>query len=309
MNTPVPFPIKCLGSVEKVDLLKLPHIQSGIKALDRIIQGLYDSQLIVVTGRRGQGKSTFASWIISNALNQGRNIFAYSGELPDYHFRNWLDLQIAGTQNIDAHKNEYGDITYTLRDDAAQKLSAFYDGRAYLFDNSVPLQNARLQDVLLKSVEYAADTLGCTVILIDNIMTAVDMLDNDPYAVQSGFVKALKALAAEKKLAVILIAHPRKTKNGEEIVNDDISGSGDISNLADIVLAYSRLNPDDSKATEDGKYQSSIAVMKNRLTGRLATGKSVIKVRYSEATKRIISDDDINPNASMCCFKPDFIPF
>lgn len=308
MGAPMPFPIKCLGDVEKVDLLKLPHIKSGLASLDRIIQGLFEGQLIVVTGKRGQGKSTFASWILANALDQGRNILAYSGELPDYHFRNWLDLQIAGAQNIDAQKNEWGDFTYSLRESAAQKLSAFYGGRAYIYDNSAVPTGCRLQDNLLASVRYAADELGCTVILIDNIMTAVDMLDNDAYAVQSGFVKDVKKLAAEKKLTVMLIAHPRKTKNGEELVNDDVSGSGDITNLADIVLSYSRIDESD-KASEEGKYQSAIAVTKNRLTGRLTTKDSKIKVRYSEVTKRIMTDADTDPNGSLCCFKPDFIPF
>ena len=127
MNQPMlSFPIKCLSDVQKVDLLSLPHISTGIKSLDRLIEGVFESQLIVVTGKRGQGKSTFASWLLSNALNQDRNIFAYSGELPDYHFRNWLDLQIAGKQNINTTKNEWNDFIYSLNDDAAKKLDTWY---------------------------------------------------------------------------------------------------------------------------------------------------------------------------------------
>ena len=306
MNQPMPpFPIKCLSDVEKVDLLSLPHISTGIKSLDRLIEGLFESQLIVVTGKRGQGKSTFASWILSNALNQGRNIFAYSGELPDYHFRNWLDLQIAGQQNINTTKNEWGDFIYSLNDDAAKKLTEYYAGRAYIYDNSAVTQG-RLQDVLLGSIRYAAEQLKCQVMLVDNIMTAVDMLDNDAYSVQSGFVKSLKALCAELNITIILIAHPRKTEQGKPLMNDDVSGTADITNLADIVLAYSRI--EESKS-ENGKYHSTISVTKNRLTGKLTTKEKPIKVAYSEMTKRIISDDDSNPNQLMCCFKNDFIPF
>ena len=290
-------PIKCLGDVEKVDLLKLPHISSGIKCLDRVLKGLFDSQLIVVTGKRGQGKSTFASWILANALDQGRNIFAYSGELPDYHFRNWLDLQIAGSQNIDTEKNEWGDPSYSVRKDAGDKLTEFYRGRAFIFDNSCPIKG-RLQDVLIDSIRYAADELHCTVILIDNIMTAVDLLEKDGYTIQSGFVKDLKALAAEKKLTILLIAHPRKTEQGKPVQNsDDVSGSSDITNLADVVLSYCRIE----KKGEN--HDSAIHVLKNRMTGRLATGDYAIKVQYSEKTKRILSDDDKDQTKLMCCFK------
>jgi twinkle protein len=306
MNQPMPpFPIKCLADVEKVDLLSLPHISTGIKSLDRLIEGLFESQLIVVTGKRGQGKSTFASWLLSNALNQGRNIFAYSGELPDYHFRNWLDLQIAGARNIKADKNEWGDSVYSLNDDAAKKLTDYYAGRAYIYDNSAVTQG-RLQDVLLGSIRYVAEQFKCQVVLVDNIMTAVDMLDNDAYAVQSGFVKSLKALCAELHITIILIAHPRKTEQGKALMNDDVSGTADITNLADIVLTYSRL---DEKESENGKYHSAIAVTKNRLTGKLTQKSKPIKVTYSEMTKRIISDDDKEPNQLMCCFKNDYVPF
>ena len=305
----IPFPIKCLCDVEQVDLSSLPHFSSGIKSLDKYILGLFEKQLIVITGKRGQGKSTFASQILANALDDGKNVFAYSGELPDYHFRNWLDMQIAGVQNIDSRTNSYGDTIYSLKQSAVAQLSKFYKGRAFIFDNQNVPQGKRLQETLIGAIEYAAKELHCKVILIDNIMTAVDMLSADPYAVQGDFVKKVKALANNLDITVILIAHPRKTKNGEELQNDDVSGTGDITNLADVVLSYSRLQKTGSKdPTEGGKYQSAIGITKNRLNGRLAQYDNVIKVRYSEATKRIVSDEDA-PNRQMCCFKPDFAPF
>jgi hypothetical protein len=89
-------------------------------------------------------------------------------------------------------------------------------------------------------------------------------------------------------------------------VNDDVSGTADITNLADIVLTYSRL---DEKESENGKYHSAIAVTKNRLTGKLTMRNKPIKVTYSEMTKRIISDDDKEPNQLMCCFRNDYVPF
>lgn len=311
----VQLPIKCLSDVEQVDLLSLPHISCGIKSLDRLIKGLFESQLVVITGKRGQGKSTFASWILANALDQGKNIFAYSGELPDYNFRSWLDMQIAGQTNINTEYNEWNDANYTIKEEAAEKLSEFYACRAYIYDNSaIPDKTVTLQETILSSIEYAADNLGCKVILVDNIMTAVNMLDKDAYAVQSGFVKDLKDLATRKKVTILLIAHPRKTKQGEEINNDDVSGSSDITNLADVVLTYSRYVEKDNrgnpvKSNVPSEYQSIISVMKNRLTGRTAMFDEAIKVKYSRMTKRIISDDDKDYNKLMCCFKPEYLPF
>ena len=313
MNKPLPPSIKCLGDVEKIDLQSLPHIGCGIKSLDKIICGLFEKQLIVLTGKRGEGKSTLASWICANALDQNKNIFAYSGELPDYHFRNWLDMQIAGKQNMNQQKNAYGDFVYSLKESAQDELSRYYAGRAYIYDNSYVSPNkTSLQETLRENIIFAAENLSVKVVLIDNIMTAVDLLSNDPYAVQSDFVKQLKALANSLDITIILIAHPRKTKNGEEIQGDDVSGSSDITNLADVVLSYKRLEKPESNnssdPTEGGKYHSTISVLKNRLNGRVAKGKTAIKVKYSEITKRISGDDD-DANRLMCCFNKDNPPF
>lgn len=302
MGEQKPLPIKCLSDVQAVDLLSLPHFSSGIESLDRVIQGLFENQLIVVTGKRGQGKSTFASWILANALNQGRKVFAYSGELPDFHFRNWLDFQISGIEGINKTQNKYGDAIYSLKQEYQDKLTAFYKGRAYIFDNSFVDEENTLQKTLCDSIVYAATELGCKVILIDNIMTAIDISDNDAYKVQSSFVKNVKALARQYDLSIILIAHPRKTESGKEFSNDDVSGTGDITNIADIVLAYSRIP--ESKP-ESKQYQGAISVTKNRLTGKLAVGDGTIKVIYSEATKRIVSN--ANEGAKkLCCFSKNF---
>ena len=89
--------VKKLSEVESVDLEKLEHIRTGIYNLDKVINGLYMGQVIVLTGKRGEGKSTLASQIVANALGQTDNegqpysVFVYSGELPDYHFKRWLD--------------------------------------------------------------------------------------------------------------------------------------------------------------------------------------------------------------------------
>ena len=92
--------IKELADVAAVDLSKLPKINTGIAMLDRVIGGLYYGQVILVTGKRGEGKSTVMSQLAAEALNQGLRVLAYSGELPDYHFRRWLDMQLAGPQNV-----------------------------------------------------------------------------------------------------------------------------------------------------------------------------------------------------------------
>lgn len=83
--------VKKLSQVKAVNLDKQEHIRTGIYDVDRYIGGIYMGQVVVITGKRGEGKSTLASQIIANALDQSDldgnpySIFVYSGELPDYH--------------------------------------------------------------------------------------------------------------------------------------------------------------------------------------------------------------------------------
>ena len=44
---------------------------TGIKVIDRLLGGLYLGQLILLTGRRGEGKSTFMSQLIVESIEQG----------------------------------------------------------------------------------------------------------------------------------------------------------------------------------------------------------------------------------------------
>jgi twinkle protein len=86
---------------------------------------------------------------------------------------------------------------------------------------------------------------------------------------------------------VLLIAHPKKTQQGQQLDNESISGSGDITNRVDLVMTYSK-NID----TDAEEYQSKIAITKNRLTGRLLINEKSVKVKYSNKSKRIVCEND-----------------
>lgn len=72
--------------VESVDIYSLPRIFSGIPELDRIIGGFYFGQVILLTGRRGEGKSTFMGQLMAEALDQGYSGLAYSGRAAGLPF-------------------------------------------------------------------------------------------------------------------------------------------------------------------------------------------------------------------------------
>lgn len=298
--------VKKLSDVRKVDLEKLEHIKTGIWDVDKAIRGLYFGQVALLTGKRGEGKSTLASQICANALEQGYSIFAYSGELPDYHFKNWIDLQLAGTQRISKYTNDYGEESYYLDDDTVAQINTWYDERAYIFDNSavdieVPANdNTGNKITLLGAIEQAVCRYGIKFVLIDNLMTALDVEpDSNLYQSQSCFIKKVKRLATRLEIAVLIVAHPRKESDGKELDSDSVSGSSDITNAVDIVMTYSANTGEDKEV-----YQSLIGIPKNRLTGKKLVRDGRVKVRYGAISKRIVCASD-DPQKVYSCFTSD----
>ena len=253
--------IKNLAEVENVDLNKMKYYPTGIKSLDSMIgNGFHDGELIILTGKCGEGKSTFSSQIVAKMIQNGLKVFCYSGELPDYTFKSWIDKQICGGADTEAARNA---------------ASAFYDHKCYIYDNSSVIdEKEEIFDLIAQSIK----SLGCKFILIDNLMVAMELKEKeDLYRQQSAFVTKLTKYAKGFNVIIMLVAHPKK---GDSDENDSISGSGDITNRANLVIRYQRK----SKDKEDDN-KSLIKITKNRTTGRL--NWDGINVEYEPQSMRI----------------------
>lgn len=272
--------VKRLATVEAVNLRDLPKIKTGIRPLDRVCGGLLRGHVVLLSGKRGEGKSTFMSQLVAEAIEQDNAVFVYSGELPNYHFKNWLDLQIAGANHICTVRNEYNDEEYYLTDGCIKKINAWYYDKAFIFDNSAVSDDE--YEGLIKVMVDAICRYDIKLVCIDNLMTAMDSDPNtDIYRQQSAFVKNLEKLAQQYDVAIILVAHPKKTNAAFD--NDTVSGSSDITNAVSFVFNYQR-------AAENDECDSYLMITKNRMNGKLLTGDNAIPLYYSEKSKRISAD-------------------
>ena len=247
-------------------------LAEGFKTLDKVLAGgIYLGQTVIVTGKRGDGKSTFTSQILVNALDQGIRVLAYSGELPDYFFKRWMDFQAAGKHNVIDRAAGNGSISYFVTNEKISKIEEWYRERAYLYDNQ-STSDDELED-LLQTIEKAVQQYGIQLVLLDNLMTALDV-----------------GMSVDLQVAVILVVHPRKNRFGNDDT-DEVSGSADITNKVDIVMTYKR------NLASFENAERVVTVSKNRLTGKLAVGEAAIPLYYDEASKRICEDkaDFIKP--------------
>lgn len=287
VNDAVIVPLKQvieLSDVQDVDIFKIPKLKTGIDQIDRLLYGgLPFGGVVLISGKPGEGKSTLASQILANAIEQDYKCFAYSGELPNYLFKAWIDFQIAGPRHIIEYQNQWGDKNYNVSKINKQLISEWYRGKCFLYDNS--LVDGDEKESLVITAENAIMQYGVQVILLDNLMTAIDLeviAGSDKYERQSIFVKKLARMALRHNVLIMLVVHKRKN-NFSTNENDEVSGSGDISGLASITIAY-------EKNSEIGKTQRLCKVSKNRLFGKVETKGYTLD--YDEKSKRIYGQGD-----------------
>ena len=265
--------LKDMSEVEAVNIEKEPCISTGVRELDHILTGgFHYGGVTILTGKRGDGKSTMASMFIVEALAQGINCMIYSGELPNVHVKNWLDRQLIGKE--------------ILTNSEIDRCNSWYRDRLFVYDDSDITDEDDETEALVEIMEEAIIQKNCKMLLIDNLMTAMEEAapTNDAlYRKQSEFVGKMAKFARRLNVVILIVAHPRKTFTNN-ISNDDVSGTADITNKASIVMAYSRVKREGQEPDPDERV---LEVIKNRLTGKLGQ----VYMYYSGASKRIVGPD------------------
>ena len=272
--------VKSMADVKPINISELPHFSTGIAEIDRLTGGFFEGQLVVIMGSRGEGKSTLASQMIVEAVEQGKNALMYSGELPEYLVKNWVDMQFAGADNLTPFLDTYGKETFILHDDTKLKIAEWYRDRLFIIDEMGISQGEQLIDCLEKAIWQHR----IKICLVDNLMCFCNY-DGDIFTNQGRIATRLKEIAVRTKSTILLVAHERKNKDREDVSNN-ISGSADIANRGDVILRYSRDKEIDG--------QGRIEVSKNRLFGDLATGDKAITAYFDKPSRRISTDKSPN---------------
>lgn len=278
--------IKKLIDVKRMELSQMEKISSGIASLDRLLGGFYFGQVVLLTGNRGEGKSTLASQFGTFAVKEGYPVFFYSGELLDWYFKAWIEYQIAGTRYINKIASNLGYTSYSVRGEQVPNIEKWYSDKMYIYDNGIISEEAE-EETLLETLENSIKQYGCRVLVIDNLMTAIsDDTQSDLYRMQTQFVRQVTILAKRYNVLIFLIVHPRKS-NGTVFDNDDVAGSSNITNLVDVVMRYGKPIGENY----DGDTSERVlTVYKNRLTGR--TNRDGIHLYFQESSKRISENEN-----------------
>ena len=278
-----------LADVKELDPYSIEKIPTGIADVDNLLcGGIPFGVVTIVTGKSGKGKSTFVGQIITRALNKGDNVFVYSGEMPNYLFKNAIDFQIAGPANVvEEDRRDY--VKRYVRKSAKDKIVEWYRGKCMLYDRTM----VKDEDTdLLNTIERMIVSQNVRVIVIDNLMTMINKtrVKGSKLEAQSEVSNALEDMARFYNVCIILVAHKRKDSGiDDEDMDDSIRGDSDIVNSAGVIIHYN-VNKDENTMEN---YPRIISVTKNRVFGR--TSYRGWKVHYDDKSKRIYGDhDDLN---------------
>lgn len=269
-----------LADVADVNPFDIPKLKTGFKSLDQLLYGgLPFGGLVVMTGKSGFGKSTLASQVLLNAIDTGHKVFAYSGELSNANFKSWMVYQAAGAKHVIEYETKWGQKGFSVSDTNKKIITEWFRGKIKIYDEDDVDTDEDEEVSLIKLTEENILRNGCDVILMDNLMTALDIMDEkafDKYDKQSKFVKQLARLAKVHGVLIILVAHMRKNNFGNGNGNDEVMGTGDVTNLASVTLMIDKAKDSDARV---------LKCWKNRLFGKINT--EGWGIQYDEKSKRM----------------------
>lgn len=282
-----------VADVKRIDVTRIPRVLSCIGGINKTLGGYRMGEITIWTGINSAGKSTLLGQEIIESIEQGYSVFAYSGELSQWMFKEWIHLQMCGPKYLETKYDPVRDKNVgRVSNETVSYLEDWYKNSFYLYDSY-----STEESQLIELCQIAARKYGCRVFLLDNLMTTGlgGIKADNVYQAQSEFVRLMANFAKKFEVHVHLVAHPRKAFG--KLTKMDVSGSGDITNRADNVVSVHRFSEKEKSEPEYEEYKGCsglVQIFKNRFYG---TQDIEIGVGFDELSKRFYGiKDEIGPN-------------
>ena len=243
---------------------KLTGIATGFTELDRMTNGLQNSDLIIIAGRPAMGKSSFAMNIAQYAaLHDGRSVLVFSLEMsaPQLVMRMLCTEASVDSQRIKEGLVDDADLGRLMTVmDPMSKACMFIDDTG-----GVTVPDIRSRCRRLKARK------GLDMVVIDYMQliqgSGQRRSDNRQQEI-SDMTRQLKLLAKELDVPILLLAQLNRgpeTRQDHTPMISDLRESGSIEQDADMVILLYR--PAVYDETEDNMSQAIIAKHRHGPTG------------------------------------------
>ncbi|HSR91498.1 MAG TPA: DnaB-like helicase C-terminal domain-containing protein [Gemmatimonadales bacterium] len=236
-------------------------VPTGFPSLDRMLAGGFRRQdLIVLAGDVGSGKSSLGLAMAIRGAQSGVPTVFLSGEMTEDRLMERA-LALEARVPVDA-----------LRSGALDDVSRASVGAAALRLRDLPLQVRSLSGQRFTEVSEALDTVPRRALLvIDSLqMTAPPTSANGPDEAVAGAARALKALALDHDVAVLVLAQLpglKPSRRDPRPSLEDLGGLGVVKQVADVVLAIYREEMYRPAGGVEGATELIVAKNRNGTTG------------------------------------------
>lgn len=259
----------CMTDIEKVDLSQIESVKTGFTELDEAIVGLHMSEVTILSGTNGSGKSSWLNSLLLNIVQQDYKIALWSGELRPDILKTWIQMVAAGKEYLQPSKINQG--KFFVPNNVGAMIDQWLDGKFFIYNNAYGVKWEQIFNDMSELLK-----IGVKVFALDNLFSLdIDLFDGDKNNKQKELILQIKEFAKNNQVHIILVAHPRKVMTF--LRKNDISGTSDITNAVDNVLIIHRVNEDflhsikeffgAQSASRYDSYGNVIAVEKNRMYG------------------------------------------
>ncbi len=262
---------------------RVTGLATGYANLDNETSGLQPSELIILAARPSMGKTALALNIAENVAVRNRQPVAiFSLEMSK---ESLLVRMLASEARIDAHKFRTGHMGRDDWNKIVTTLNVLSDAPLWVDDSA----SSTVMEMGAKARRLKRDR-GLSLVLVDYLQlvvpTSTGRQSNRQEEV-SGMSRALKALAKELQVPVVVLSQLTRAPEREERKPQlsDLRESGAIEQDADMVLFINRPNfyKTDLPEEDRAKAELIIAKQRNGPTGNLNFVFLARHTRFEEA--------------------------
>ena len=254
--------------VDDLDISDMQGVTTGLKPLDKELIKIFYGTLSVLSGRPASGKTSLIDQIIANTIDDGESVFLFSKEMPERMSTNWFNFILAGRRNLAEKVSNDGEKYHVVPFETKKKIQEYYRRKLYIYKDTEP------NDInsVMKSMEDCVRKYGVKLLVLDNLMMLdLSCSEAEKNTAQTNLVNDLIKFASKFNVAIILVAHPRKTQAmNTDIEMYDIAGTSNIINLAMRSIGLRRVTKKEQEDEKNPfrKYNVVLTIMKDRLLGK-----------------------------------------
>lgn len=231
---------KKYSEIDRSPMNENDYLKIHNKRFSQLVMGLPKGGLVLVSGLRGQGKSTWLGQTKLDLIDNGYKGLEFSLEMSNKKTLNWTILQACGKDNLKSTLTSNGKTFYSAKTPQIEDdIIEWIDDKLLIDDNST--FNAKvIEKQIVEKLENSTDIDFC---IIDNMMR-LDIAEygSEKLLAQIKFAKTITDICQKKNICLLLVVHPTKVFTLPRI--DNLAGAGELLNLASLVLILHKVNTD-----------------------------------------------------------------